>query len=76
MSAHTSHAATATLDAPTLAPTLALRWLWPCRGLLLSQELPPCPPHPNRQITVKEASGGSISLGFSDRNFKQGRHPG
>ncbi|KAI7842482.1 hypothetical protein COHA_003836 [Chlorella ohadii] len=28
------------------------------------------------EITVKEASGGSISLGFSDRNFKQGRHPG
>jgi hypothetical protein len=28
------------------------------------------------EITVKEASGGSISLGYSDRNFKQGRHPG
>ncbi|PSC76243.1 Ran-binding 10 [Micractinium conductrix] len=39
-------------------------------------------PVPRRQliyyfeVTVKEASGGSISLGFADRNFKQGRHPG
>lgn len=36
----------------------------------------PLTPLPNRQVTVKEASGGSISIGFSDRNFKQGRHPG
>ncbi|EFN56813.1 hypothetical protein CHLNCDRAFT_144348 [Chlorella variabilis] len=28
------------------------------------------------EVAVKEASGGSITLGFSDRNFKQGRHPG
>lgn len=39
-------------------------------------------PVPRRQlvyyfeVTVREANGGSITLGFSDRNFKQGRHPG
>jgi hypothetical protein len=28
------------------------------------------------EVTVKEARGGSVSLGFSDSSFKQGRHPG
>lgn len=28
------------------------------------------------EVTVREATGGSITLGFSDRAFKQGRHPG
>lgn len=54
----------------------------PC-GLSLSSPVPQSNhPVPRRclvyyfEVAVKEASGGSITLGFSDRNFKQGRHPG
>lgn len=28
------------------------------------------------EMTVREANGGSLAIGFSDSNFKQGRHPG
>lgn len=28
------------------------------------------------EVTVKEASGGSIAIGFADHSFKHGRHPG